>query len=183
MDGEPALLVLDDNDQNFQGAGPFNDRLRLLTADGKELWSISGFNNAQSVGAGGRVVVDRDRERIYVCDDVGRSVTAISLNGQRVWQVSGMLTGVLALDEKTGNLWVSGGGGIGDGQTVVLDPDGRDVTSYPYGAVDMAYDPHDDAFWIVSNEVIKLNLRGQGCLSQERAGMVLLFRIRRPHGR
>jgi hypothetical protein len=158
--GEPALAVLDDTDQRYDARDAGDDRLRLLAADGKELWSQGGFRNAPYGGAGG-VAVDRQRGRIYVRENQLERVTALNLMGQKLWQVDQVSAATLALDEKTGNLWVASAAENNEGETVVLNPEGRDVAAFPFPATNIVYDPHSDAFWLVGQGIIKLSRDGQ----------------------
>jgi hypothetical protein len=67
---------------------------------------------------------------------------------------------VVAVDPRSGNLWCGIGRDLGQGETVVLDPDGNLVDSLPYRAYDIAYDPHAEAFWLVGQGIAKVNRAG-----------------------
>ena len=152
----PAVAVLEDTDPSFDTKQPREDRLRVLSASGKELWSATGFNTCQSVSPSHSVVIDRLRNRLYVPEIVGQRVTAFTLSGKKLWQVEQVSVHTMAIDEKTGNLWCTGGG-----ETVIFDPEGAEVASLPYTGVDMVYDSHADAIWLVGYHIIKLNRQGQ----------------------
>lgn len=86
---------------------------------------------------------------------------ALTRHGQKLWQVENIDADVLALDPKTGNLWCSGGSRLNQGETVVLDENGREVAAYPLRAIDMVYDPHADAFWTAGYEILKVSRDGE----------------------
>ncbi len=156
----PSVIALCDTDPSFGKDQPHDDRLRLLTASGSELWSHGGLAVCQTIGGGHAVAVDPARNRIYVGEIVADRITAFNLAGQKLWQIEHIPIGTLAIDPKTGNIWTSGGGRIDEGETVVFDPQGREVTALPYEASDIAYSPHDDAFWLASAQIRKLNRKG-----------------------
>lgn len=155
---EPAVVLLDNCDPNFDKDSPRTDGLRLISADGKELAVIREFNNAQMIGGAHGVAVDAERGRIYIRESAGERVCCFNRRGQKLWQVENVDAHVVVVDPKTGNLWASGGS---RGETVVLDPNGIEVDAFANNGVDIAYDPHSDAFWLVGDEILKLNRDGQ----------------------
>jgi beta-lactamase regulating signal transducer with metallopeptidase domain/thiol-disulfide isomerase/thioredoxin len=156
-----AVVVADDTDPNFDPDRPHSDGLRLLSASGEELWSTSGFNNAQTVGGVHGVAVDRARKRIYVRELASNRISAYTTGGEKLWQIEGMNASTLAVDPQTGNLWASGGPGLNDGETVVFDLEGNEVAAHPFVAIDMAFDPHSDSFWLAGYEIFKLSRNGE----------------------
>jgi beta-lactamase regulating signal transducer with metallopeptidase domain/thiol-disulfide isomerase/thioredoxin len=156
-----ALVIADDSDPDFEKNKPHSDGVRMLSANGSELWSASGLNNCQTVGGVHGVAIDRERGRVFVRELVANRVTAYSLTGHKLWQVEKIQASAMAVDPKTGNLWVTGGDSLKEGETVVLDLMGNEVATYPVVGVDMDYDPHSDSFWLVGYELIKLNRRGE----------------------
>ena len=157
----PAVVVLDDTDPKWDKDSPRHDNLRALTSSGEELWRHGGFNCCQTVGGVHGVVIDRQRGRIYVRENVGDKIHAFTLGGREVWRIDKVEAGVLALDEKTGNIWCSGGGRLNEGETIVFDSDGNEKTSLLHRAIDMAYDPHSDSFWLVGYEIINMSREGK----------------------
>jgi DNA-binding beta-propeller fold protein YncE len=135
--------------------------VRLLSATGEELWTASGLNNAQTVGGVHGVAVDPERRCIYVRESAGNRIIAFDRGGQKLWQIEGIDTESLLVDPKTGNLWATRGERLNDGETFVFDADGNEVAAYPFRGIDMAYDPHSDAFWLVGYEIIKLSRDGE----------------------
>jgi len=156
----PAVLVLSTVDASFAKNKPHDDHLRLLSASGSELWSHGGLTRTQAVGGAHCVAVDPARKRIYVCENLADRITAFNLGGQKLWQIDQVPADMLAIDEATGNLWTSGGGRLNEGETVVFDPQGHEVLAIPYRALDIAYNPYDDAFWIAGYDMLKLNRKG-----------------------
>jgi len=158
---KPAVVLLDDADPDYDNTKPHHDALRLLSSSGDELWSATGFNCCKTVGGVNGVAVDRQRERIYVRENVANRIVAFAIDGQKLWQIEQVEADALAVDAKTGNLWTSGGQRLNDGETLVSDPEGNEVAAYPFLAIDLAYDPHDDAFWLAGYETIKLSREGK----------------------
>jgi hypothetical protein len=143
----PAVVLLD-------------NALRLLTASGEELWARSGIRNDQAIGGMHGVAIDRKRGRIYIRESLAHRFVAYNMQGEELWQVEQRYAAAMTLDERTGNLWTSGGGRLDVGEIVVLDPQGNKIATHPFPAVDLVYDPHTDAFWLVGAEILKLNRKG-----------------------
>jgi peroxiredoxin len=165
--GMPSVVVLDDCDEDFQENRPHHDGLRILqvsrTPEGGSVKSIihKEFNTCQTIGAIHCVAVDAARGRIYVCELVGKRVTALDLRGRRLWQVDQIHASSLAVDPKTGHLWCAVGNDLAAGETVVFDGTGRAVTSFPVRGVDIAYDPRTEGFWLVGDAITKLSREGK----------------------
>ena len=137
-----------------------HDSLRLLTSTGEQVWLHTGFKNGGSI-RGHNVAVDRKRGRIYVSESSADRITAFDLHGNRLWQIQQVESpSSLMVDDLTGNLWCSGGESILGGETIVFDGSGNEVAAYPCQAVDMAYDPHTDAFWLVGKKILKIDRNG-----------------------
>lgn len=157
----PAVVVLEDTDPNYDTSEPRHDVLRALSASGEELWKHADFNTCQAGGDPKCLIIDRQRKRIYVAENVGGKIHAFTFDGQRTWQIDHVEVAALALDEKTGDIWSSGGPRLNAGETVVFDPQGKEKTSFLHRAIDMAYDPHSDSFWLVGYEILNLSRTGE----------------------
>jgi hypothetical protein len=107
------------------------------------------------------VAIDRARKRIYVREAASKRISAYTTGGEKLWQIEGIDASTLAVDPHTGNLWTSGGPRLNDGETVVFDPEGNEVAAYPFVAIDMAFDPHSNSFWLVGYDIIKLSRNGE----------------------
>ncbi|MCA1685628.1 MAG: TlpA family protein disulfide reductase, partial [Planctomycetia bacterium] len=123
----PAAVVLDDCDVDFEESRPHRDGLRFLGASGQELRTLKEFNTCQTVGGSHPVAVDAGRGRVYLCEAVANRVTALDLSGRKLWHVDKIQADALAVDPGTGNLWCSGGRDLVNGETVVLDPEGKEI--------------------------------------------------------
>ncbi|MBW3600308.1 MAG: hypothetical protein KY475_23950, partial [Planctomycetes bacterium] len=119
------------------------------------------FNNAQTVGGVHGVAVDGERNRIFVRENVAGRLLCFDRHGRKLWQAENVDADVLTVDSKTGHIWCSGGGTLNQGETVVLDANGREVAAHPYRAIDMAYDPHTDCFWLVGYDILKIDRQGK----------------------
>jgi DNA-binding beta-propeller fold protein YncE len=159
--GTPAVIVLSDSDLNLRDDRPHRDILSFRDADGRVLHTLEEFHVSQSVGAAHVVAIDRQRNRVYVCENVAHCVTALDLHGRKLWRVDQIDADTLAVDPKTGNLWCSGGPNLSSGATVVLDAQGNEVASYPDHGIDIAYDPKTDGFWLVGYGIKKLSREGK----------------------
>lgn len=157
----PAVVVADDTDPKYDNDEPRHDKLQALDSAGQVLWSVSGLNNAGSVGGTHGVVIDRKRAAIYVRESVSHRLSKFDLAGRKQWHLEGVESGCLGVDPTTGNVWCSVGATLNAGETVVFDPDGNEIASHPFRAIDMAYDPFTDSFWLVGYEVIKLSRSGE----------------------
>ena len=152
-DDEPdglGVVVLDDCDPHFkvEGAPPQGDRVRLLTAGGKELWSIKTLKIRQVIGANHGVAVDPKRGRIYLREVVKNRVTSLDTAGKVVYRQEGLKASALAIDPRDGYLWCTSSNPT-DLRTVVLNPEGKIVAIHELGGYDLAFDPVAGAFWIV----------------------------------
>jgi serine/threonine protein kinase/tetratricopeptide (TPR) repeat protein len=158
--GTPAVVILDSTDPTYEKGKPHNNGLRAFTSAGVEVWSQTGLSTCGQVG-GKCVAIDRKRGRVYVAETVADRITAFDLQGNKLWQIQQVEANCLMVDDRTGNLWCSGGPRIDSGETIVFDDGGNEVTAYPYVAIDMAYDPHTDAFWLVGTQILKLTRDGE----------------------
>ena len=174
--GKPSAVVLDDCDEGLEKDRPHHDSLRILQVShapgqGNVKSIISrGFNTGQTIGAIHCVSADPTRGRIYVSEMAGNRVTAVDFQGRKLWQVGEISAKALAIDPKTGFLWCTTGHTLTHGETVVLDEKGREAASFPYRGVDIAFDPHTEGFWLVGNQITKLNRLGKVLFQQECEG-------------
>jgi peroxiredoxin len=156
----PAVVVLDNCDPSLDKGVNHTDGLRLVARDGRELRVLKEFNTSQTIGGAHRLAVDGQRGRMILSEAGDGRVTAFDQDGRRLWQVENIDASCLAVDPKSGHIWCSGGTDLTQGETVVLDENGREVDASPYRGIDIAYDPHTDAFWLTGYRIIKLNRKG-----------------------
>jgi hypothetical protein len=166
----PAVLVLDDCDDDFREARPHHDGLRYVSDSGQELHALKEFNTCQTVGAVREVALDPTRGRVYICELVANRVTALDVRGRKLWRIDDIQADALAVDPRTGNVWCSGGRDLVNGETVVLDPEGKELTSFPVRGIDIAYDPLTDGFWLVGYGITKLSREGKVLFHKPREG-------------
>ncbi len=178
---EVAVAVLDDCDPNFKEPGPHHDGIRLLAADGTELYVRQDLNNCETVGDNHGVVIDSKRQRVYFRELVAGRVTGIDFAGKTLF-TSSYATDAIAVDPKTGNLWcLSGGGTIYGEKLYLLDNEGGLIRTYPIAGFDIAYDPHDDAFWIVGKGISKIDRNGKALFQGPEAKWVYAAVAPNPH--
>jgi thiol-disulfide isomerase/thioredoxin/protocatechuate 3,4-dioxygenase beta subunit len=166
----PLVVVLDDCDPDYEEDRPHHDALRILRAAGGDnkgeltTSSLPEFHTCQTGGGIQGVAIDRERGQIYLCEMVAHRVVALDFQGRKLWRVDQIDADALAIDPRTGNLWCTVGRNLVSGETVVLDPAGREVASFPVRGSDIAYDPHTDGFWLAgyqSNGITKLSREGK----------------------
>jgi hypothetical protein len=164
--GERSAVVLNDCDKNFDRVHRPHDGLHILHVVGKDerpdVKSVGRkeFNTCETIGGNHCVAIDWIRGRTYVVQLAANRLTALDVHGRTVWEVRDIEAGAVAVDEKTGRVWCTVGGSLVEGKTVVFDDLGRQVASYPATGVDIAYDPHTSAFWLVGKDVTKLSRDG-----------------------
>ena len=52
----------------------------------------------------------------------------------------------------------------------MLDPEGKEVASFPVRGIDLAYDPKTDGFWLVGYGITKLSRSGEVLFHKPRDG-------------
>src|SRR4051794_11874685 len=101
-----GIFVLDDCDPDFKGKEANADNLSHYDTAGKLLFRITGFNNCESIGLQHRVVVDRERGCVWVCENVGEQLRKYSRGGKLLLAIKGLKVASAAVDPATGNVWV-----------------------------------------------------------------------------
>ena len=134
-----AVVVLDNCDPNYKGQGPHGDAIRFLRQDGTKKFVLAGLNNCESIGCSHGVVFDPDRFRIYFCENVRKSVTALEPTGKVVFRTEDTNVSAMAVDPETGNLWCLTGGSIGTGQVIVLDLNGEHAATHSIPGFDTGF--------------------------------------------
>lgn len=165
----PAVLLLADSDPSFETTIPHHDNLIAYDIDGHEMWRKSAFNLAGSA-TNSHLASDAARNRIYCGENVGNKLWALDSTGQPFWCVSEIAADCVMVDPMTGNIWCSGSGNYEFGETVIFSPDGEELFALPFRAIDMAYDPISDAFWLVGYQIFKISRDGTLQLREKVAG-------------
>jgi hypothetical protein len=156
---KPALVILDDCDLANPIPGPGGDGVRLLSAEGKTLWSTKGLNTLQTSGGNHGVAIDPRRGRIYVRELVSRRVTAFDLAGRVVYRVEDADVSGMAVDPITGHLWCTGRRG-----TIVVDAKGGRIAKHEQIGLDIDYDLSSRSFWIAGHKLHRLDRDGKPTL-------------------
>ena len=156
---QPVVIMLDDADKAFRADDNQYDNLIAFDRDLNELWKLSDLD---AYGSGHhRIAIDHLRKRIYVCEAIKDCLLAVDFGGNKLWQVSGLESNCVAVDDKTGNIWVSGGDYLAYGETTVLSPEGTEQFTLPYRAADMIYHPKSERFWLVGSHLIIMDREGK----------------------
>ena len=96
---------------------------------------------------------------------VGHRVMATDLAGKDPL-ASRAIQSAMAVDPASGDLWcLVDEGTIDSGELIVLDVRGTRRAHYPICGVDIAYDPHDQTFWVVGKDLVRVDRRGQKLLN------------------
>ena len=172
----PSVIALCDTDPSFGKDQPHDDRLRLLTASGSELWSHGGLAVCPTIGGGHAVAVDRARNRIYVGEIVADRITAFNLAGQKLWQIEQIPIGTLAIDPKRGTSGPAAAAGSTRGKPSSSTRKAAKSPTLPYEASDIAYSPHDDAFWLAGRQNPQAQPQRRRPLQKTGRRLVLQFR-------
>lgn len=153
----PAVFVVEDGERNEEVKAD-EDSLIAFDEELNEQWRL----NISNIYSGGphKLLLDRENERLYVCEAGDAKLTALDLNGNRLWQISEIDSSCGAIDTKTGNIWVSGGNTTTHGETVILDSNGKEQFAIPYRALDMIYHPESDTFWLIGKHLIVVKRDG-----------------------
>ena len=168
---ELAVVVVDNCDPNYQGAGPHGDSLRFLARNGARRFSRTGFNNCEHIGLNHGVALDPRRARIYIREMVPDRLLAFDPHGTLVFEkqnVEGV--SALAVHPETGHVWCATGGTLGQGQIIVLDDRGEVVAVHEHAAFDLVWSVPDGAFWLAGQHLTKVAADGRALFQSDRAG-------------
>ncbi|MCR9296318.1 MAG: carboxypeptidase regulatory-like domain-containing protein, partial [bacterium] len=155
-----AVLVMDDADPLYDPKDEAHDNLIALNAAGDELWRIAELESTGGMAGSQRMAVDPVRGVIYVAENVAKRLSCFDWNGRRIWQITDVDAECLAIDEKTGNIWLSGGDTIAHGETIVVNPQGHEVFRLPYRGIDILYHPTTEQMWLVGKSLIIVDRNG-----------------------
>lgn len=157
-----GLLVLDNSDPDFKGKDVYNDQLSCIDASGKLVFRVGGFNNCETIGSNHKVALDAKRGWVWVAENVGNRVLKYDLAGEQLLELPDKRATALAVDPKSGNLWVATSKGTiyGDA-TLVIDPHGKTLHSFDVRGFDIAYDSADEAFWLAGPNLTKIDTNGK----------------------
>lgn len=152
------ILVLDNCDSDFK-TPPFDDRVMLLTPDGKVANRIGGFNVCQQIGGARAVAASEDGRFFVVCEEVGNRITAYETStGSKLWSVSrpenmtsaAVAGGLVYALESDGKIYGNG--------VVVIDSAGNIVRQAKVAGFDIAVDPNAGCLWLVGGDIKKCDM-------------------------
>jgi hypothetical protein len=150
---EPGLLVLNDSDRN-RTKPPFEDRLHILDAHGRQIRTLANLNICETRGASRAIGVSDDGETFVVCENVGQRLCAYQTRtGTRMWSLPGGF-GAAVLTAGSTYALRNTGANFGD-SLVVIDGAGAIVQQAQVGGFDLAVDPAHRVLWLVGNQDIK----------------------------
>ena len=156
------IALLNDSDRAYKGKEVYEDTVTLYDSRGEEQWQITGLNTSQTVGANHAIVYNPYDKSIWCTEFVGERLIKLGLDGKVVFEKKDMEPHTLAVDPKTGNVWVlTSEETIYGKNLVVLDPSGQTIHDWNHKGFDLAYSEKEDCFWVVGKTVLKLNKDGE----------------------
>lgn len=157
-----GVLVLDSGNAKAQPSGARSgSTLRLIGTDGQQLSVLTDLNQNESVGGNHCISIDRPRGRIYFVENADRRLTALDRMGKVLWRLESVNVSAIAVDAKSGNIWCVVGMNLFDPKTIVVGIDGKVLTEYPWGGVDIVYDPIVEVFWISGSQIMRVDREGK----------------------
>lgn len=161
------VAVIDDADPINHQKEKYGDRLALYSADGSQQWALDGLNTCQSPQAGHALGWNPRDHSIWSVELISGKVCKTDLDGKKLWEKQGApedkyKARAVALDTKTGNGWILATSGNPNREILILGPEGNLIRKLPpTDAIDIAYSPHDDCFWVSGVKIKKIDRDGK----------------------
>ena len=156
------VALLNDNDPAYKGKADYEDTVTLYDSSGEQQWRIKGLNACQTIGANHAIVYNPYDEAIWCVEIVGERLIKLGLDGKVILEKEDMKPNALAVDTKTGNVWVLTSEGTIYGKSLIeLNPSGQKIQDWDHKGFDIAYSEKDDCFWLVGKKVLKLDKDGK----------------------
>lgn len=155
-----GILVLDDCDDKYEGKQEYQDNLTMFGPYGKQRFRVTGFNNCESIGSNHMIAADRERQCVWVIENVAHRVRRFDLAGKETHSIPNVDGSAIAIDPETGNVWaLQNNGRIDGGGTVVYSPEGKVVAKYEESGWDIVYDPKGQAIWLAGKDLTKISTK------------------------
>jgi DNA-binding beta-propeller fold protein YncE len=155
-----SFVVVDGSAPGLKkGFWPGAGRVRFVTRNGTAKWTRVATTSQHDFCPKKGLALDPERSRIYVQDFAGPRILALDATGNVLFTINQSFVMALCVDPKTGDLWCLEG--TVHVETPVYDPRGKLVVSHPWGGMDIAYSSFDDSFWIVGDEILKVDRTGR----------------------
>ena len=160
------LLVLDNCDPDYKGKDTYNDRLYMLDSRGRLEAVIRGFNQSEANSGSHVMAVDEQRKTLWVTENVGNRLWHFDLiTGKLIQRIPNIDARAIAIDPDTGNAWIliSSNDEINEFHIQVISSSGKKVAkhSIPGINLDIVYSHYDKHFWIVGQNIYKINTQGR----------------------
>ncbi len=133
--------------------------LSLFGAGGKQLRNLPRLTPRGWLTRVDRVTYDRTRRRLLVVAD--EKLEVIGHDGVRQFRVSIPNLQAVAVDEPTGDIWCLLAAYLNNGETVVLDAEGREKDRLPISGFTLRYSPSADGFWYIGDEAKLVTREGK----------------------
>jgi DNA-binding beta-propeller fold protein YncE len=162
LKGNSWVAVLDDCDRVYNGKSAYEDTVTIYDGSGTSKGQFGSLNTCQTVGANHAVAYNHLDKSLWCAELVGDRLIKRKTNGTLVWEKKDLKPHALAIDPKTGNVWILTEEGIIYGKSLlVLSPSGEKISDWDIGAFDIGYSKYDDCFWLVGKKVLKLDRTGK----------------------
>lgn len=154
-----GVLIRDYHAFRGEGTGPGEDQLRVLGRNGEALWTQMGLTSLGSDEPLAGLAIDEKRFRIYVQDWKSGKILVLDPRGKLLFTLDHSCAVAIAIDSESGAVWCVRSNWPHPG-TTVFEAEGAKVRSHPWGGADIAQNRFDDSFWIVGQEIRKVDRYG-----------------------
>ncbi len=156
--------VVDDVDDGT--AGKFNDVVSVIDGQGRTRWQHAGVNVSISIQRHSVAQQPADHSLWLIA----HGLTKLKPDGSVDFENKHVKASALAIDPKSGNVWVlTNAGTLGGDKLLIFNPAGVQVNELKIGGFDLVYSRHDDCFWVAGNSLRKVDRDGKILVeSQER---------------
>lgn len=157
-----GVLVLDTGSAKAKPSGARSgSTLRLIGTDGQQLCVLTDLNQNETIGGTHCISMDHQRGRIYFLENADQRLTALDKMGKVLWRLKSVGVSSVAVDARSGNIWCEVGASLFEKKTIVVGLDGKILTEYPWGGVDIVYDPQSDVFWVAGRQILRVSREGK----------------------
>ncbi len=152
-----GILVLNDSDRN-RTKPPFEDRVHVLDAQGRQIRTLTSLNICETVGGSRAISVSGDGETFVVCENVtGRLSAYQTRTGTQIWSIPGQFDAAVMADGSVYALANTPTPSSSNSLTMI-DGTGAILRQAQVGGFDIAVDPARKTLWIVGADIKKCTL-------------------------
>ncbi len=157
--------IVDDADPQGGGKETYDDTVSEIDGQGHTRWQRGGMNVYVWLQGHGIAQNPVDHSLWLV----GAQLTKLRSDGTVEFEKKDVRVNSLAVDPKTGNVWVVVNEGTAPGPRIVIyNLAGEKLKEVKIATFEIAYSAHDDCFWTASETLQKLNRDGKVMLEGEK---------------